>query len=252
MKNQYFGDLNDYQKYSLLRHLSGEGTLRGVVCWLLTEDDENNNGTKVKYLQQEKVWKKYDPQVFEHIRNSVLSARIRSVEMIENGGILPNFNFYKERFSEKILDRELFFRDFKNLYSSYDLIFFDPDNGIGIKSVKKGTRGSSRYIYLDEIAKNVNTGASILIYQHFPRKNRRDFITKLIREIMSLGVNINIFAYVTSYVVYLLLAQSRHEKTFERGNRNILQSWEGKVKIMKMESDRSAHLLPHDPFQTTI
>jgi hypothetical protein len=37
MKNQHFGDVNDYRRYGLLR------TLRGTSClsidWLLTKDD---------------------------------------------------------------------------------------------------------------------------------------------------------------------------------------------------------------------
>jgi hypothetical protein len=39
MKNQYFGDINDYRKYGLLRILSDEGSMRTGVCWMLTRDD---------------------------------------------------------------------------------------------------------------------------------------------------------------------------------------------------------------------
>ena len=42
MKNQYFGDVNDYRKYGLLRALQGEGSLSTLVAWMLTPDDGSN------------------------------------------------------------------------------------------------------------------------------------------------------------------------------------------------------------------
>lgn len=39
MKNQYFGDINDYRKYGLIRLLTGAGKLKTTVCWMLTPDD---------------------------------------------------------------------------------------------------------------------------------------------------------------------------------------------------------------------
>jgi hypothetical protein len=38
-KSQYYGDINDYRKYGLLRIRSGVGALRTAACWRLTEDD---------------------------------------------------------------------------------------------------------------------------------------------------------------------------------------------------------------------
>ena len=40
MKNQYFGDINDYRKYGLLRILTNGGEIKTAVCWMLTTDDE--------------------------------------------------------------------------------------------------------------------------------------------------------------------------------------------------------------------
>jgi hypothetical protein len=43
MKNQYFGDINDYRKYGLLRAFA-EAHLSVGVCWLLTADDAGGDG----------------------------------------------------------------------------------------------------------------------------------------------------------------------------------------------------------------
>jgi len=46
MKNHYFGDVNDYRKYGLIRALTGQGTLNSMICWMLTEDDDRADGGK--------------------------------------------------------------------------------------------------------------------------------------------------------------------------------------------------------------
>jgi hypothetical protein len=35
VKNQYFGDVNDYRKYGLLRVLTNGGEIKTFVCWML-------------------------------------------------------------------------------------------------------------------------------------------------------------------------------------------------------------------------
>jgi len=40
VKNQYFGDINDYRNYGLLRILISGGGIKTIVCWVLRPDDE--------------------------------------------------------------------------------------------------------------------------------------------------------------------------------------------------------------------
>ena len=44
MKDQYFGDINDYRKYGLLRAIIRAGRLRILVAWMLTVDDGSTDG----------------------------------------------------------------------------------------------------------------------------------------------------------------------------------------------------------------
>src|SRR5689334_17138573 len=44
MKHQYFGDVNDYRKYGLLRSIQKEAGLRVAVCWMLTPNDGRSDG----------------------------------------------------------------------------------------------------------------------------------------------------------------------------------------------------------------
>ena len=94
MKNQYFGDINDYKKYSLIRTLSGQGEIETVVCWVLTQDDNRTDGSKIKYLAQPEKWQDYDPNVYDYLKKQVLDKGILSVAHIEHSNIIPNCRFF--------------------------------------------------------------------------------------------------------------------------------------------------------------
>jgi len=64
-----------------------------------------------------------------------------------------------------------------------DIVFFDPDNGIEIPSKPIGRKGSSKFVAWNEIKGVWNSGCSILIYQHFNRKERMAFAECLISEL---------------------------------------------------------------------
>lgn len=71
MKNQYFGDVNDYRKYGLLRALTGMGRISTAVCWMLTPDDGSTDGKFVNYLKDPKRWRHLDPELFDKLREAV-------------------------------------------------------------------------------------------------------------------------------------------------------------------------------------
>jgi len=176
MKNQYFGDINDYKKYSLLRLLTGNGRIKTVVCWVLTEDDSRNDGGRIRYLEQPETWQKYDPIVFRHLKKSVLDNGIRDVNIIEQANVLKNCRFYSEIIQDDMFQRDQYFSRFFKFAEGADLIFFDPDNGLEVKSVPRGKKKSSKYIYWSEVKASYKSGQSIMLYQHFPRKPRDSFV----------------------------------------------------------------------------
>ena len=63
MKNQYFGDINDYRKYGLIRILSDGGIIRTGICWMLTPDDTRTDGKFTQYLINPEEYKKFDPDL---------------------------------------------------------------------------------------------------------------------------------------------------------------------------------------------
>ena len=70
MKNQYFGDVNDYSKYGLLRCFADSGLNIGV-CWMLTPDDSRSDGRKIRYLSDPEKWKGFDPTLFDYLADAI-------------------------------------------------------------------------------------------------------------------------------------------------------------------------------------
>jgi len=233
MKNQYFGDINDYKKYSLLRLLSGQGEIKTAVCWVLTEDDSSSDGKRTTYLEKPEIWRKYDPIVYQHLREHVIDQGVRNVSTIEHHNILPNCCFYGDVISDDIKSRDHFFKKFLKFAKGVDLVFFDPDNGLEVKSVPRGKRKSSKYIYWSEVEASYKSGHSLLLYQHFPRMSRESFIYGLVQRFKELEHIPSVFSYCTYHVAFLLIPQPKHEKLFDSNTAQISRNWGDIIRVRK-------------------
>jgi len=233
MKNQYFGDINDYKKYSLIRLLSGHGQIETAVCWVLTEDDHGTDGKRIRYLEQPETWQKYDPIVFEHLREHVLDKGIRHINVIERANVLRNCRFYNELIRDDINLRDRYFKKFLKFAGGADLVFFDPDNGLEVKSVPRGKKKSSKYLYWGEVEASYKSGHSLLLYQHFPRRPRESFIRSLIHQFRALDGIRSVFSYCTSHVAFLLIPQPQHEEIFIENSNKVSQTWGELIKIQE-------------------
>lgn len=234
MKNQYFGDINDYKKYSLLRYLSSWGQIKTAVCWVLTRDDDGNDGNRVKYLQQPDKWRSYDPTLYEYLQEYVFRRGIRNVKMLETSDILANCRFYSEVIDDDIKLREAYFNRFLEFAEGADLVFFDPDNGLEVKSIPRGKRNSSKYLYWSEVKTSYEAGYSILIYQHFPRMQRESYIHNLVQQFKAITDVNRIFYYKTRQVVFFLLPQPKHEGLFIDSNADIFNVWGKTMSIREL------------------
>lgn len=233
MKNQYFGDLNDYQKYGILRALSGGTGIRTTVCWSLTPDNGSTDGSRVAYLEEPELWRSKDPEVFDALQAAVLCQNQRSISTVENSGLLENCRFWGEAAPTRGEDRDDYFARFLDFAAGTDLVFFDPDNGLEVKSCPRGSANSNRYIYWNELLETWGRGHSIVVYQHFPRVHRLRFVRKLAGIISDLTGADFILAFRSSFVVFLLLVQPDHVRRLTRNLVRFSQSWSGVVSVEK-------------------
>ena len=237
MKNQYFGDVNDYRKYGLLRVLALEARLRCLVCWMLTPDDGRTDGRFIEYLGSPSKWRHFDPELFDALHDAVIERGSRNVTAFENSGLLPRGGFFSEVVPGPLPDRDSWFQRLLATSSGHDLVFLDPDNGIEVKSIPKGTKNSSKYVYWSELAALYEQGASLLVYQHFPRRPRRAFTaSQAYRLAQEVGVD-RVLAFSTSNVLFLLAPQSRHEKVLLSPAQTVAQAWNGHINVSWEQAD---------------
>ena len=212
MKVQYFGDINDYRKFALLRLLSEVGQFNVGVCWMLTEPDNSGNGGNRSFLDQPAKWCGYDPTVFRALRNVRLPPKPSDLQRIENEEIVPGATFFDERTPDKLSDRQAFHTRCMVALANRDLVFFDPDNGLEVTSVPKGRKRSSKYVFECEIGDHYRAGRSALIYQHFPRHVTREAcIANAANRLAACLPGVSIWSIVTAHVVFLLAVRPEHD-----------------------------------------
>lgn len=89
-------------------------------------------------------------------------------------------------------------------------MFFDPNNGVEVKSVPRGAGDSPKFVFRDEVAATYGAGHSVLLYQHFPRQERQSFLEKTRAALVPHAPDAHTWVFRTVDLAYLLLAQPRH------------------------------------------
>lgn len=230
MKNQYFGDVNDYLKYGLLRCFSEAG-LRVRVCWMLTPDDGQSDGRKTRYLSEVARWRKHDPALFDVLRTAVEERQVRDISIIEADGVIPNATFFDEMVPDGRQQRTTWFQRSLDALSATDLLSFDPDNGIEIKSKPFGSRGSNKYVFWSEVKLAWERGVSVLLFQHFRREKRDVTIGRSVVRIREELPDGDVTAIRTPHVLFLLVARLEHRSIAQAGVDLAQERWTGPLTI---------------------
>ncbi|MGY2895764.1 hypothetical protein [Deinococcus sp. UYEF24] len=239
MKNQYFGDIQDYRKYGLLRRLTGMGKMSLGVIWMLTPDDQSRDGSKVEYLSQASLYRHFDPDLFDALYGCVHEDGQRSVGQAETKSLLPNTIFVSNIIPDNIEGRKTTISGAQRTVSTTDLVFFDPDNGFEISSCAKGRKNSSKYIYWDEIYRTYDNGHSVLTYQHFPRMAREEYIQLRLKALNLRLSGATVMAFCTSHVGFFLAMQDKHLEEIQSRLPALLSSW-GNVFTLSYLTESSA------------
>jgi hypothetical protein len=216
VKDQYFGDVNDFRKYGLLRLLAIPDRLRLGVCWMLTEPDGGTDGKFLAYLYQPKKYRHRDPDLFDWLQQIVGVEKDRRTARIEESTLFGSALFKSEILADNRFKRSEYFTECTSRFASCDLIFFDPDNGLEIKSTRRGRKGSCKFLYWDEACGTFDAGSSVLIYQHFIYEERGAFIARMAKELQRRTRAATVFSYRTPHVLFLLASQERHAAGFRR------------------------------------
>jgi hypothetical protein len=174
MQNRYSGDIGDYIKLALLRHI-GHGRELGVAWYLHPDQHHNDDGKHVAYLKDTQNWKHLDPDLFDALDSIVNVKNSRSVQALQSCGVI------KARYSDEELKsgqiaamersgwRKVWFECVCNSLAPCDLIFADPDNGLpDDKEAHRTKKYFSKRIPLSEVHA-LSSGRTAIIYHHNTR-----------------------------------------------------------------------------------
>lgn len=229
MKNQYFGDINDYRKYGLIRAIHAASGFRTLIGWMLTREDGRTDGQTIGYLEQPERWAGFDPVLFDALRAALRRNSQRHVGLIEETAVLPNAEYFSAIIPDAALDRDQWFKDLAKRAPSFDLVFLDPDNGLEVKSRPYGRKDSSKYLFWDEAKALWAAGPSLLIYQHFPRVNRIEYIQRRTDELRHALPGAVIATFSTSRVAFFLALQPRHHPLRPQIVDAVQTRWAGQI-----------------------
>jgi hypothetical protein len=248
MKVQYFGDVNDYRKFVLLRTLAEVGRFRVGVCWMLTEADGSGHRDNRGYLRQVDQWRRYDPALFAALASAPAMPTIEDLRRVESEALIPDATFFNDFTPNGLAERGPYHRACMNTFKACELTFFDPDNGLEVKSTAKGRKWSSKYAYLDEIADHYAAGRSILLYQHFPHASRETFIGAKAGRLRSALAGSKIWSFETPHVVFLLATGPNHVGRVEKaasalGERRCVPRLFSRVQVVPADDATHSSLL---------
>jgi hypothetical protein len=225
MKNQYFGDVNDYRKYGLLRCLAAGLDLRIGICWLLTAPDRRTDGELRRYLRQAHAWRGHDRVLFDRLSRLLDPQVTRSVHLARQWRLVPRARYFEPLLADDVRCRDAYFERARHVLRGCPLLFFDPDNGIEVRSLRRGRRHAAKYLYWTEIETAFAAGHSLLVYQHFPRVERGRYVGGLTRQLQDRLGTSQIVPYCTSRVVFLLALRPEHEAGLELANDLVRERW---------------------------
>lgn len=234
MKDQYFGDVNDYRNYGLLRAILAGTGFRLGVCWMLTDPDSRKDGRHLGYLDKPRRFRPFDPELFDWLHTTIRQSEDRRAARIEATGLLPRAAYFSDLVVDGREHRKAWFANCRRQLDGSDLVFFDPDNGLE-RSVASGRRGSHKFLYWAEVRDTFSAGASVLVYQHFPREARVGYVERLSKRLRGETGTPTVFSFVTPHVLFLLAAQERHAELFREAVRKLPLRWpEKEIMVREM------------------
>lgn len=149
MQDRYAGDVGDYGKFALLKHiLKSTRYCLGVNWYKYPDESHNNDGLHVNYLIKEK-FKTADGELCVKLQ-SVLDGG-RSIDLLEKSALLPDDTvFFSESLDGHVMfptqtnsdrdnclkSRTGWHQKAMSAMGSCDAIFLDPDNGLEIPSLR--------------------------------------------------------------------------------------------------------------------
>lgn len=149
--------------------------------------------------------------------------------MIEGSGLIPKAEYFSSLVPDTASGRSSWFNSLAQRAQGRDCVFLDPDNGLEVKSKAYGGKDSPKFLYWREVEALWASGKSLLIYQHFIRENRLNFIQRMLETLRNATSGSFVEAFSTPHVVFLMALQPEHQKFHNAIVSSVQEDWEGQI-----------------------
>ncbi|MGJ7042757.1 hypothetical protein J2Y63_006040 [Shinella sp. BE166] len=139
MRDQYVGDVSDVLKIAFLRALAAADRTLGVAWYYAPGNDGRPDGRHLEW-RNEPAWRILDAEL--HAGLSSLPSR--TVVALEGAAIWPAGSIFHRDPMPSRLDRIEWGRRKRDALDGADLVFLDPDNGVGAETEKHATYAEIR------------------------------------------------------------------------------------------------------------
>lgn len=184
MKDQYAGDISDYLKFTFLRTVTQNDIPLGIAWYYNPGNDGRPDGRHVEYQHQDE-WRALDPSVYDQL-SAMTEPSVIALECL---------HFWRNhvvKFHREPVElggqRQDWVQGMVNAMQDAQLVFLDPDNGLGLD-----IRKHARVADLEALHQN-NRAISII---NFPKRtNHMDQIDDIHNTLVNAGYQ-NPFTLVT-------------------------------------------------------
>lgn len=179
MQNRYTGDIGEFGKFLLLKHLFPTKSI-ATIWYLYPDETHNNDGSHTVEEGNANIYRHcyaLDPQMSE-IFHQIHQHHSRHIGLFEEMSVLENGHY----FSKGILgegNRTQWLESAIEFIQTYqcNIVCLDPDNGIEPSSMsKRSVLKQGKYATLEEIEAffTLECVKYLVIYQHFHRQQSHE------------------------------------------------------------------------------
>ncbi|MBS0505633.1 MAG: hypothetical protein JSS55_17915 [Proteobacteria bacterium] len=141
MRDQYAGDVSDVIKFAFLRALAGKDKTLGIAWYYAPSHDGRSDGRHLEW-RDETAWRALD----EELHAGLATLPERSVEALEQAMIWPEGALFHREPVPPRVERSAWGRRKRSALDAADILFLDPDNGVGGETEKHATFSEIRLL----------------------------------------------------------------------------------------------------------
>lgn len=172
MRDQYAGDVSDLLKFALLRTLVGTDRTLGVAWYYVPGDDGRPDGRHLEW-RHEVAWQQLDGPLFAGL--STLSER--SVAALEKAAIWPKGTLFHREPMPPSQQRKKWAVAKRATLNVANIVFLDPDNGLGAETPKHMTSSEIRHL---------RQPGRAIVFITFPGRKPHDILVRELHETLHL------------------------------------------------------------------